>query len=85
MWKQVHMTPEEAVQQHRDLGGGILMPLHWATFDLARHPWYEPIERALVSAEKANVRVITPLIGERVALNQLPEVNAWWRGIAASK
>lgn len=30
----------------------MLVPLHWATFDLALHPWYEPIERALASAEK---------------------------------
>ncbi|RLB98359.1 MAG: hydrolase [Deltaproteobacteria bacterium] len=81
MWKQVHMTPEEAVQQHRDLGGSILVPLHWATFDLALHPWYEPIERALAAAEKSNVQVITPLIGERVELNHLPESNAWWRSV----
>jgi L-ascorbate metabolism protein UlaG (beta-lactamase superfamily) len=79
MWKQVHMTPEEAVQQHMDLGGGILVPLHWATFDLGLHPWYEPIERALVSAEKKEVHIITPLIGEQVNINQLPEVNPWWR------
>lgn len=85
MWKQVHLTPEEAVQQHQDLGGGILMPLHWATFDLALHPWYEPIERTLAAADLSNVQIITPLIGERVAFNQLPEVNAWWRGLAASK
>jgi L-ascorbate metabolism protein UlaG (beta-lactamase superfamily) len=85
MWKQVHMTPEEAVQQHQDLGGGILVPLHWATFDLALHPWYEPIERALAAADTSNVRVITPLIGERVDLNRLPEANEWWQGVGTNE
>jgi len=81
MWKQIHMLPEEAVQQHRDLNGGVLVPLHWATFDLALHPWYEPIERALAAADKSNVHVITPLIGERVDIDRLPEANTWWRHV----
>ena len=81
IWKQIHMTPEEAVQQHQDLGGGILVPLHWATFDLGLHPWYEPIERALVAADKSDVRVLTPLIGERIDMDRLPAVNPWWRSV----
>jgi len=81
MWKQIHMLPEEAVQQHQDLGGRLLMPLHWATFDLALHPWYEPIDRALAAAGKSNVRVITPLIGKRVDLSQLTVSSPWWRSV----
>jgi len=79
MWKQIHMTPEEAVRQHRDLRGSILVPLHWATFDLALHPWYEPIERMLTAARAKDVAFITPIIGEQVDINRLPEVNPWWR------
>jgi L-ascorbate metabolism protein UlaG (beta-lactamase superfamily) len=79
MWKQIHMTPEEAFRQHRDLRGGILLPLHWATFDLGLHPWYEPIERLLTAARETDVRIITPIIGEQVDINRLPEVSKWWR------
>jgi L-ascorbate metabolism protein UlaG (beta-lactamase superfamily) len=81
MWKQIHMLPEEAVQQHRDLFGSLMVPLHWATFDLALHPWYEPIERALAAAEKAGQRVVAPLIGEKVDLDHLAEADAWWRDV----
>lgn len=82
MWKQIHMTPEEAVQQHQDLLGGAMVPLHWATFDLALHPWYEPIERALTAASKSETRIITPTIGELVNLNQVPDTSDWWRRVA---
>ncbi len=81
MWKQIHMLPEEAVQQHQDLDGDIMVPLHWATFDLGLHPWYEPIERTLTAARKTDVQVITPIIGEQVNINQLPKNNSWWRNI----
>jgi len=81
MWKQIHMTPEGAVQQHQDLKGSIMVPLHWATFDLALHPWYEPIERTLAAVDKTGDRVITPLIGEQIDLEHLPEVNEWWRTV----
>jgi L-ascorbate metabolism protein UlaG (beta-lactamase superfamily) len=78
-WKQIHMTPEEAVQQHRDLRGDILVPLHWATFDLGLHPWYEPIERMLTAARETDAHIITPIIGQQVSINRLPGVNPWWR------
>ncbi|MEN8243417.1 MAG: MBL fold metallo-hydrolase [Thermodesulfobacteriota bacterium] len=81
MWKQIHMLPEEAVRQHLDLGGSLLVPLHWATFDLALHPWYEPVERTLTAAVTSGVQVITPLIGERVDCSRPSEVNPWWRGV----
>lgn len=35
------MLPEEAVHQHQDFRGSIMVPLHWATFDLADKPGYE--------------------------------------------
>jgi len=81
MWKQIHMLPEEAVQQHMDLHGNILVPLHWATFDLALHPWYEPIERMVTAAQEKNVKFVTPIVGERVNIRKLPTVNTWWRKV----
>ena len=63
----------------------MLVPLHWATFDLALHPWYEPIERALASAEKKEVHIITALIGEQVDINRLPDKSLWWRKVYNGK
>ena len=45
LWESIHMGPEGAVRTFRALGGdGLLMPIHWGLFDLALHPWNEPIE-----------------------------------------
>jgi hypothetical protein len=39
------MGPDGAVRSFRALGGhGLLMPIHWGLFDLALHPWRQPIE-----------------------------------------
>ena len=53
-WPDIHMNPEEAVRAHLDVadaGSGLLVPIHWATFRLAPHPWAEPVERLLAAAE----------------------------------
>ena len=46
-WHAIHMDPEEAVRAHGDLGGRVLLPIHWATFNLAFHRWAEPVQRVL--------------------------------------
>ena len=41
-WPDIHMNPEDAVRAHRDVtDAGLLVPIHWATFRLAPHPWSE--------------------------------------------
>ena len=83
-WPEVHMTPEEGVRAHGDLGGGaVLLPIHWATFDLAPHAWDEPIERTLAAARTAGVTVATPRPGEPFEPTALPEFRPWWRTVAA--
>ncbi len=81
MWRQIHMTPEEAVQQHQDLRGDVMVPLHWATFDLGLHPWYEPIERMIAAADQQEVNYVTPRIGQQFNLNLLLELKPWWRNV----
>jgi L-ascorbate metabolism protein UlaG (beta-lactamase superfamily) len=34
-WVDIHMTPEQAVQVHRDLRARRMFPVHWSTFNLA--------------------------------------------------
>ena len=77
-WRKLHMTPEEAGQQHLDLRGQLLVPLHWATFDLALHPWYEPIERLVPFAEQESVALITPEVGEKINLRSNSNTDHWW-------
>jgi L-ascorbate metabolism protein UlaG (beta-lactamase superfamily) len=79
LWPDVHLGPEQAVLAHRMLRGGVMMPVHWGTFDLALHGWVEPIERVLRAAERLGVDVAVPRPGEAVLVGEIPpEVVRWW-------
>lgn len=77
-WSNIHMAPEETVQAHIDLRGKLLQPIHWSTFNLALHPWYEPMERVVASAWSKGVNVSTPVMGSIVDFTHSPETNLWW-------
>jgi len=69
-WPKVHMVPEETLQAHKDLKGQALMPVHNSTFDLARHPWWEPITRLRELAMEHRVALVTPEIGAGVPIDE---------------
>lgn len=77
-WKAVHMFPEETVQAHIDLRGKILQPIHWATFNLSLHPWYEPMERLTNAARQQGVGVSTPIMGRVVNYEKAVVADLWW-------
>ena len=78
-WAEIHMTPEEAVQTHRDVRGRLMLPVHWATFNLAFHAWREPPERAIAAARKTGANVIVPRLGAFVEPHAAPPAqDAWW-------
>ncbi|MFC4001184.1 MBL fold metallo-hydrolase [Prauserella oleivorans] len=77
-WPDIHMTPEEAVAAHVDVRGGLLVPVHWATFSLAPHGWTDPVDRARREAETRGVRIAVPRPGERLTVAEVSEVDAWW-------
>jgi L-ascorbate metabolism protein UlaG (beta-lactamase superfamily) len=80
-WSEIHMTPEEAVQVHRDLRGGVMLPVHWGTFNLAFHSWRDPVERAVATASASGVRIVVPEPGEFVEPSAPPAASSWWRGL----
>jgi len=81
-WSEIHMTPEEAVQTHQDLRGRVMLPVHWATFNLGFHPWREPPDRAAAAAARAGVTLVVPRPGELVepmAANPIDLTQTpWW-------
>lgn len=77
-WSNVHMFPEETVQAHFDLKGSILQPIHWATFNLSLHSWYEPIERLISSAFDRGAKISVPKIGEIVNYSAQLHPDLWW-------
>ena len=79
-WPDWHIGPEQAVLAHNWVRGDVLMPVHWALFDLARHAWTAPIERTLAAADKYGYSVLTPRPGTPVVmdLNNLQATERWW-------
>jgi hypothetical protein len=78
------MDPEEAVRAHGDLGGEILLPIHWATFNLAFHRWAEPVQRTLAAADVHGVQVVVPRPGERIDVLDPPKNVDWWSDIGSA-
>jgi L-ascorbate metabolism protein UlaG (beta-lactamase superfamily) len=77
-WSDIHMTPEEAIQTHLDVRGRAMLPVHWATFNLAFHAWRDPADRALAAAKKSGVTLIVPRPGEFVEPASPPPQQVWW-------
>ncbi|MEO0560416.1 MAG: MBL fold metallo-hydrolase [Bacteroidota bacterium] len=77
-WADIHMGPEQAVQVVQEAQGGLLIPIHWGTFNLAFHGWTEPAERVWVAAQAAGIELAIPKPGESVVPSVPPEVTRWW-------
>ena len=78
LWADIHMGPEGAVRSFAAMGGhGLLMPIHWGLFDLALHPWTQPIE-SVFAVDGLRLWSPTPGIPTEVVPNQ--EIRSdWWR------
>ena len=76
----VHVTPEQAVAAHEALGGRVLLPVHWGTFDLSFHGWREPARRVLAAAARAEVPLWLPAPGQTLTIHRPPtsRVDPWW-------
>ncbi|MGI5271307.1 MBL fold metallo-hydrolase [Nonomuraea sp. CA-218870] len=84
-WPDVHMTPEEAVNATLDLGGKLLLPVHWATFTLATHPWAEPVDRLWREAKARDVPIVVPRPGQAVDTAAVPAPDGWWEMLGAPR
>lgn len=81
-WSDIHINPAEAVRLHRDVRGGVLLPVHWATFDLAFHRWSDPIEWLIEEAAEHGVDYAAPRPGERFEIGGALPRAAWWEPLA---
>lgn len=80
------MSPVQGLRAHLDLQGGgpggVLLPIHWGTFNLALRAWAEPGEWTKDAAEEAGRAVAFPRPGEPFEpAGRLP-VEAWWRAVS---
>src|SRR5262249_23048751 len=80
-WPDVHMEPESLVRAHGELQGGLMVPVHWATFNLAFHAWNDPARRAAAGARRRGVGTGFPRPGGRVEPDETDgPPDEWWKG-----
>lgn len=63
-FRNVHTSPEDAVQAFLDLRARRMVPMHYGTFRLSHEPMEEPVPRLLAAAEAAGVRPQVTVLGE---------------------
>jgi L-ascorbate metabolism protein UlaG (beta-lactamase superfamily) len=54
-FRNVHTSPEDAMQGFLDLGSRWMVPMHYGTFRLSHEPMDEPTERLRAAAKAASV------------------------------
>jgi L-ascorbate metabolism protein UlaG (beta-lactamase superfamily) len=76
-WPDIHMGPDHASNAHIALRGKLMMPIHWGTFNLALHAWFEPIERLLQYAKEKNIELFIPEPGKPTEVKGAFN-SEWW-------
>ncbi len=79
-WPNTHLFPDQAVKVVSDVKAKLLFPIHLATFDLALHPWEESIQTVSELADKAQVEIVTPIMGQKVIPGTTPTTR-WWQQV----
>lgn len=77
-WKYIHMTPNEVLQAAIDLNTKALFPVHSSKFVLANHNWNEPLSRISELVTSTNIKLFTPIIGDKTDLHSEKTFPKWW-------
>lgn len=78
-WPACHMFPEEGAQAAAQLAADWCVPVHWGAFCLCNTTWNDSVRRIVREAEKLQVRIATPRIGEYVEYGEISEkTEHWW-------
>lgn len=79
-WKHIHLMPDEILQAAKDLQAKRLFPVHSSKFALGTHAWDEPLNLITENNQRENLNLITPMIGEKVDLNNSEQsFTLWWK------
>ena len=83
LWPDIHLTPEQAVDANTKIGGKLLLPIHWGTFNLAFHAWDEPAERVVRAAIANGTQIVMPRPGESIEPLVAKPLDKWWNEVKA--
>lgn len=67
---------ERRIKTSPHWSGKVMLPVHWGTFNLAFHDWFEPPERLLAAA--SGIHLVIPRPGEMVDSSAPAPVERWW-------
>jgi L-ascorbate metabolism protein UlaG (beta-lactamase superfamily) len=81
LWADIHLGPLGAVEAAQKLKAKRLMGIHWATFELAYHPWNEPPETMTLEAQEVGLETVSPRLGEPVEPEKGELGGPWWRAL----
>ena len=78
-WKYIHMLPGEQIKAANDLNAKRVFPVHCGKFTLANHDWNEPLKKITEMSSKTGIKVMTPMIGEKLYFDHsLQQFGNWW-------
>ena len=80
-WIYSHMDPEQAIDAHLAVRARRMLPVSWATFNIAFHDWDEPIRRVVKAANERNVNLVTPRVGDVVITVKPWRSDGWWEEV----
>lgn len=81
-WQSVHELPAEVALAAVELKAKNLLPVHHSKFTLSKHPWKEPLEEMTKLAKGKPYKLATPMIGQRVDLDDSTQVfKQWWKNV----
>ena len=77
-WDEIHLGPGKAIEAHIDLKGKVLLPIHWGAYDLAIHPWKEPVQRVMKAAKEVSINLSLPKPGQLLSEKDFIQNSKWW-------
>ncbi|MDR3287332.1 MAG: MBL fold metallo-hydrolase [Prevotellaceae bacterium] len=80
-WKYIHTQPDLLPEIVKVLNPKRFVTVHNSKFSLSdRHRWYEPLDRISEVSERNYLPLITPMIGEKVELDNAGQTfQKWWK------
>jgi len=77
-WPDIHMGPDQASNANIALKGKLMMPIHYGTFNLAPHAWYEPVEWLTAMAKEKKIALFVPSPGQPTEVSGA-YCSDWWK------
>ncbi len=77
-WEDLHLGPRGALDAHAMVRGEVMMPIHWGTYPLALHDWFEPAQVTWTEGRQRDMKVVVPKVGGTFEPAHFTWGEPWW-------